>query len=94
MGSTPTIMKVYRCTSSLAQQFQTDAAAGTISTTTTETCLAARDAYTPPPKGIAGVQIWTKPLGNNRSVKTLSLVPLYRQNILGDPALFMLTRLR
>ena len=49
------------------QMWDYDAAAGTITGTGTTSCLAGRAGYTPPPAGVAGVQFWSKPLGEGKT---------------------------
>ena len=49
------------------QMWDYDAAAGTITATGAGSCLAGRTPSTPPPPGVAGVQFWSKPLGEGKT---------------------------
>ena len=48
------------------QVFELDAT-GALHTKTGGQCLAGRDRYVPPAPGVAGVQLWAKPLGGGRT---------------------------
>lgn len=53
------------------QQFDVDGPSGVIRLRRGSWCLAARDGFTPTPAGVAGVQLWAKPLGAGRAAALL-----------------------
>jgi hypothetical protein len=57
---------VYRPGNSDSMKFEVGSG-GSIKDPATNKCLAARGEYMPPATGIAGVQIWAKPLGKGRT---------------------------
>jgi hypothetical protein len=65
----PGVQKAYVYRPGNSPSMEWAAAGGSIKTTTTDQCLAARGEYMPPSAGagVAGVQIWAKPLGQGRT---------------------------
>eukprot|EP00035_Acanthoeca_spectabilis_P012166 m.216645 g.216645 ORF g.216645 m.216645 type:complete len:159 (-) comp15548_c0_seq2:67-543(-) len=63
----PGKVDVYRCEAgNPSQTFEVDPQSGVISAINGTACLAGRAAYNPPAPGVAGVQLWAKPLSGNR----------------------------
>ena len=68
MAKGPGVQKAYVYRPGDSPSMEWAAAGGSIKTTTTGQCLAARAEYMPPSnKGVAGVQIWAKPLGHGKT---------------------------
>lgn len=59
--------KVYVYRAGTGNNFEWEVSGDTIRNPTTNQCLAARGQYMPPTGGVAGIQIWAKPLGNGRT---------------------------
>ena len=66
-GELPAKVDVYRCSSgNVNERFELDTT-GALRSKQGGKCLAGRDRYVPPSPGVAGVQLWSKPLGGGRT---------------------------
>lgn len=63
----PGIQKAYVYRPGNSPSMEWEIGDGSIRNPTSNQCLAARGQYMPPATGIAGVQIWAKPLGNGKT---------------------------